>query len=378
MEVKVKTKEIKNAVTILKDVVSKIPPICKNVLIETTDDGIKLTTSDTYTTLVANITCDVIESGTVLVDANYLWQYLRAIKNDELVLYSSINLKDKLYLLTEDSAISIDLNELAKRFPNTAVVDDNCNFFSISAETLKNGISKVIHAASKDEIRPVMNGIFVDVMDESINFVASDSHKLFLYKGKYLEKNTNKGFILFKDSAKLILKILNKCPLETILFVKYNDKCEYTMITISTKVGNFTFGSQLIQGQYPNYKVVIPEHFEYKLTVNKDVLYKTVKELVPFTKNIKYNKIILQISKDNLKVIVNDSINDIFIERSIPCESNGEESIGISGKYLCEILESIDDDVVVFEFNGPDKMLSWKAESKDPNINVYVMPILLE
>ena len=135
-------------------------------------------------------------------------------------------------------------------------MSDDAETFTINSQVLMNGITRTIFATADDELRPVMNGIYLDIFPDEIVFVASDSHKLVRSKNVSVKTGMKASFILPKKPANLLKGIL---PKETgDVEVSFDDK------NAMFKLASFEVSCRLIEGRFPNYASVIPTQHIHK------------------------------------------------------------------------------------------------------------------
>ena len=119
----------------------------------------------------------------------------------------------------------------------------------VSSQTLKNGITNTLFATTNDELRPVISGVYTEITNESILFVATDAHKLVKYKRTDITTDDTVSFILPKKPLPL---------LKNSLINDGNVLIEYTETNAFFVFDEIELICRLIDGKYPNYEAVIP------------------------------------------------------------------------------------------------------------------------
>ena len=147
-------------------------------------------------------------------------------------------------------------------YPNPKPLkEDSSMSLTIDSEMLLSGINRTVFATADDELRPVMNGIYVDITAEDLTFVASDGHKLVRVTTTESKGDGRSSFILPKKPANLLKSIL---PRENgNVEVNFDENNAY--ITM----GNYKMGCRFVEGRYPNYNSVIPQNNTNSLILDR-------------------------------------------------------------------------------------------------------------
>ena len=181
-------------------------PILDYFLMELSGNELKVTTSDLETTLIGSITVDSVESeGTIAAPAKLMLDSLKEFS--ELPL--TIDVNDKNWEITinwKSGSLSIP-GASAVSYPAVPQLSAEKKELSMDVDTLVNGINKTIFATADDELRPVMNGIYINLAPGALTFVGTDAHKLVKYESETANEVTA-SFILPKKPANLLKSVL--------------------------------------------------------------------------------------------------------------------------------------------------------------------------
>ena len=171
-------------------------------------DQLKVTTSDLETTLVGQITVDNVESeGMIAAPAKQLLDSLKEFAEIPL----TIDCNDQTFeikLNWKSGSLSIP-GASAVSYPALPALAEDKKELTFDVDTLVNGINKTIFATADDELRPIMNGVYINIEPASITFVATDAHKLVKYSSEQPSELTA-AFILPKKPANLLKGMLLK------------------------------------------------------------------------------------------------------------------------------------------------------------------------
>ncbi len=158
------------------------------------------------------------------------------------------------------------------------------------------GINKTIFATADDELRPVMNGVYINFAPAGLTFVGTDAHKLVKYEAK-AETDLTASFILPKKPANLLKSVLLRE--EDAIEVRFDSK------NAVFKLKNHTLVCRLIEGNYPNYNAVIPTDNPNKVLVDRIELVNGIKR-VAVCSNPTTNLIRMDIGDNRINLTAQD------------------------------------------------------------------------
>ena len=234
-------------------------PILDYFLMELNGNTLKVTTSDLETTLIGSIEVDSVENeGTIAAPAKLMLDSLKEFP--ELPLVIEVNDKNwEIKINWKSGSLSIP-GASAVSYPAVPQLSAEKKELSMDVDTLVNGINKTIFATADDELRPVMNGIYINLAPNALTFVGTDAHKLVKYEAETPNEVTA-SFILPKKPANLLKSVL----------LKEDDAIEMAFDSKNAlfKLKSHTLVCRLIEGNYPNYNAVIPSNNPNKVLVDR-------------------------------------------------------------------------------------------------------------
>jgi len=254
-------------------------------------------------------------------------------------------------------------------YPMPKTVDESANKISIPAEILLNGINRCLFATANDEIRLVMNGIYVDIQPECIVFAGTDGRKLVRNRNHKVKSGITAGFILPKKVAAILKAVLSKDD-EDVQITFDSDKA-------SIKSEDMTMHFRLIEGRYPNYNAVIPESNPYSATVDRLSLASALKRVSVFC-NRSSGLVKLELSNNTLRLTGKDNEYATSAEEYLMCEySSNPISIGFSCQFLLEIANILDDDDLTVEVADPSRpgVIRPAQEDAEDEVLMLLMPM---
>ena len=314
-------------------------PILDYFLMELKGDELRVTTSDLETTLVGSIRVDGVESeGTIAAPAKLMLDSLKEFA--EMPLTIEVNDQNwEIRLSWKSGSLSIP-GASAVSYPAIPALSADCKELTLDVDVLVNGINKTIFATADDELRPVMNGVYINLEPQSVTFVATDAHKLVKYASETAAEATA-SFILPKKPANLLRGLLPKEDGE--ITVEFDDK------NVLFRLKNQVLICRLIEGNYPNYNAVIPANNPNKVFVDRLELLNAIRR-VAVCSNQSTNLIKLDISKGTINLTAQDLDFSVSAQESLPCDYEGEDIvIGFKSTFLIEILSNIETTTVLVE-----------------------------
>ena len=320
-------------------------PILDNFLFDLKDKTLTLTASDLEVTMVTSVNLENTDGeGTIALPSKILLEALK--KFPEQPLNFDINLDTYgVDIITEKgkfSVVGLDGDD----FPALPEIDSNeVKSLQINAEILNSGIIKTIFATANDELRPVMNGILIELSEGNMTFVASDSHKLVRYRRMDAKADFESSFILPQKPAGLLKNVLTKETGEVL--IQFDQKnARFTL-------PNYKLICRLVEGNYPSYNAVIPQNNPNRVVVDRVELFNTLGRVSLFS-NQASNLVKLQMSSNEMTVSAQDIDFSISAFEKISCQYDSEDmEIGFKSNFLAEIVDNISSSDIVVELSDP-------------------------
>lgn len=347
-------------------------PILDNFLFQLADADLTITASDLESTLITHMDLDNIEGeGTIAVPARLLIDTLKEFPEQPLTF--QINAENyRIEIFSENGKYSI-VGQSGEDFPEIPhVEEEETASVTVAPKILLKGVEKTLFATADDELRPVMNGIFVELSPENIGFVASDAHKLVRYRRADANADFESSFILPKKPAGLLRNLLPKE--ENQVKLEFDNKNAVYTLT------NYKLICRLVEGNYPSYNSVIPTKNPNKMVIDRLAFYNSVKRVSVFS-NQASNLVKLNIADNQLVVSAQDIDFSISAVERLNCEYDGEEiEIGFKSTFLLEILSNISASEVRLEMSDPSRaglLLPVETEEEAEDVLMLLMPMMI-
>ncbi|WP_163321870.1 MULTISPECIES: DNA polymerase III subunit beta [Draconibacterium] len=346
-------------------------PILDNFLFQLSETELTITASDLESTLITSLELDNIEGeGAIAVPAKLITDTLKEFPEQPLTFQIDGD-SYHVEIFSDNGKFSI-MGQNAEDFPEQPALDEEgASSIDVSHVVLQKGIEKTLFATADDELRPVMNGIYVELTPDFVSFVASDAHKLVRYRRLDAKAEFESSFILPKKPASLLKNLLPKEEFDVKL--EFDDKNAF--FTLS----NYKLICRLVEGNYPSYNSVIPTNNPNKMIIDRLNFFNTVKRVSVFS-NQASNLVKLNITDNQLVVSAQDIDFSISAVERINCEYEGEEiEIGFKSTFLQEILTNISTGDVKVEMSDPTRagLLLPAENDEDEDMLMLLMPMMI-
>jgi len=355
--------------SVVKGVASKTTmPILEGILIQTNDNDIKLTTYDLEIGIEYVMECEVKEQGSTVVNAIMFSEIIRKLPDTEISI--SINDKNLLEIECEGSLYKLATMN-PEEFPELPRIEVE-NSIEIEQNNLKNMIRRTIFAVSSEESRPIFTGCLFEIKENRLNLVAVDGFRLAL-RSTVLDNQTN------DFSAVIPGKTLNE--VNKIL----SDSFEPVKIGVSKnqalfELDNCKIVTRILDGEFLNYKSVIPSNWETRVRVNKNSIQNCFERISLISSSTieKEKKYPVKVSVEIGKVVISCTNQTGEAKEEIYVSTEGKNlEAGFNPKYFLDSLKAIDDEEVFIEFGT--KISPCIVKSVENNDYTYmILPIRLK
>ncbi len=374
MKFVVSSTELLNHLTAISRVISSKStlPILDNFLFNLEDSKLTITASDLETTLITWVELENTEGiGQIAIPAKLLIDTLKEFPEQPLTF--QLNTETfAIDIFSENGKFSI-VGQNGEEYPELPELHaGNATSVSMNHDVMLNGIVKTLFATADDELRPVMNGILIEISPENATFVASDAHKLVRYKRSDVKADIESSFILPKKPAALLKNLLPKEDFAVKL--EFDEKNAFFNLT------NFKVICRLVEGKYPSYNSVIPTNNPNKMVIDRLELYNTLRRVSVFS-NAASNLVRLKISGNQLVVSAQDVDFSISAVERLNCSYEGDEmEIGFKSSFLLEILSNLSTTEVKMELSDPTRagiLLPVEKELDEEDVLMLLMPMMI-
>jgi DNA polymerase-3 subunit beta len=345
-------------------------PILDNFLFKLEGNTLEITASDLETTLITRMNLDsASEEGAIAVPAKFLTEYLSKFSEQPLT-FSIDNNTFSIQIHSETGESNI-MGYDSEDFPQLPKLkQDMVSPLRLPAEVVLQGVSKTIFAAGEDELRPVMNGIFVEMNTDNLTFVASDSHKLVRYRRNDVKADKSGSFILPKKPASLLRSVLAKEQGD--VEISFDDK------NALFQLSEYTMVCRLVEGMYPAYNSVIPTNNPNKMIIDRVEFLGSLRRVAMFT-NQATNLVKIELKGNQFTIFAQDIDFSIAGHETLKCQYDGDNmNIGFKANFLSEILANLSSTDISLEMSDPSRaslVIPIQSEIEGEDILMLIMPM---
>lgn len=332
-------------------------PILANVLLQTADNRLSISATNLDIGITHRIGSKIEKTGSITVPARLMQDFVSSLPDGTLKLELTDN---KLHITTDQYNSSIN-GIAADDFPVMPAISAG-NSWKANAVELKKTLSQVVFAASSDDSRPVLTGVYFHTVSGELVAAATDSYRLAERK---LGKNKDSaGFLVPASAANDLLRIIDEADKE--VAVTHDDQ------QVLFQVGDITLVARLIEGNYPDYRKLIPTKFSTTAKLIRADFLNIAKVSALFAREAAGS---ITIKADDKKVSINAIASQLGENTaSAAAELKGSGEVTLNSRYLIDALNAFSGEKVEFCFNGKLEPCILRS-ADDPKYVHLIMPL---
>ncbi|GAB6431073.1 DNA polymerase III subunit beta [Bacillus luti] len=283
----------------------------------------------------------ILKTGTIVVPAKYFIEIIKKMPGD-IVIKS----KNEQTITIQSEEITLNLNGFsADEYPNVPSIDNHVEI-QMETEQLIEAFKQTAFAVAKNESRPVLTGVHIELDHNKLICAATDSHRLAI-RETLISTNMKASCIVPSATVNELLKLIN-------------NNLEFVTIYLSESHIIFTFGtttlySRLIEGKYPNISNLIPNEFQTVIHMDRKKILQGVDRSSLLASEWANNNVNLEIiNESTIKVSSNASQIGKISETQQIDTIRGEKQLNISfdGRFMVDALRAIKEETVTLSFGG--------------------------
>lgn len=347
---------------VIKAAAVKSPnPILECIKLKAEEDSLTLSATDLALSIEKKISADVKIEGEVVVPGRVFSEFVKKLSNDQIELS-----------LTDDNRLKISYTDsegffqcLNKdEFPHLKKIDSS-EYFDILNNDLKEIINKTIFSVAMDDARPILKGSLFEIINRTLTVVSLDGYRLALATKPLVENSADFSFVIPGKSLLEISRILEPNDETIRVYIQKN----YIMIDLgTTKVI-----TRLLDGDFINYKQVIPTSVTTTITINKDQLEEGIERASLLARMDKNNLVKFEIKDSLLTLTSNSEVGNITENITVALEGK-EITIAFNARYFSECLRNISDEFVKINFSSPIAPCTISS-SEDKDYLYLILPV---
>ena len=364
MELSVTQENLSRALSAVSRVASSRTqlPILSNILFRT--DGTRLLVAATNLEVAATqyVGAKIAKHGSITVPARLVTEFVSSLPKgqiDLVVTGDQLTLTSGRYKSTINGAV-------ADEFPELPTIDESSSIqYSITTDDFKQAVSQTIITASSDSTRPILTGVYWHSHEGHLYLVATDGYRL--AERRLVETSSEVSAIIPTQTLQEVLRTLSEgVEAVEVLF----DETQ-----VRFRCGDAEVVSRLIDGNFPDYRKLIPEKPSIVGTLSKEDFVRITKISGLFARDSGGGVTIVLDSTEGTVSIhsIASELGENTSEAAATVSEDG--SITLNSRYLSEALAVIDGDTIIFGFSGKLSAALLKTDEKDPNYQHIIMPL---
>ncbi|KGF46477.1 DNA polymerase III subunit beta [Veillonella montpellierensis DNF00314] len=316
------------------------------IYITTKQNQVELQGNDFELGIKITIDATIIEPGTLVVGSRYFQELIRKLPSDTIQLQQQEGTNTlKITAASSDfSLVTLHQND----FSLVEQIHDE-HHIDIYSMDLKELITLTNYAAATDDDRPVFSGALLEINNNEITMVATDTHRMAVKKITIPESAaTSTRFII---PTKTLAEVSRLLPVDAPSIIRII----WNRTQIVFLFDSIYIISRLIEGIYPDYTKVIPAQFDSSAIVNRREFAGAVDRVSLLAKDISYN--VIRYDWHEQHVILSSQNSEVgMAKEEVPCEFKGKPfTISFNGRYISDILRHSTGELIhlYLKENGP-------------------------
>ncbi len=338
--------------------------VLSGVLLEAKSDGAMVSGTDMEISIKAPLVGRVEEVGAVVLPARIITDIAKNLPAHEVTIEQRLG-ENQVEVRAGESLFMLHAMP-SSDFPQFPVFPLE-NGFTLEKNAFLETIHRVAPSASKDETRPVLTGVLIHVTKNSVKMVATDSYRLSVKETAIVTSITDRVEAIIPARSLTELARVGAASTADRISVVPNEN------QVLFDIGGVSLISRLIDGQFPNYRQLLPERFESEIEVDREELMDVVRRVGLLAQR---NAPLRLRFADNSLTVAAESQDVGRARESLPVRYDGEElEIGFNPEFLHEGLAAVSGQRAVIQLISPLRPAMLKGD--DTDFVYLIMPIRL-
>ena len=332
--------ELSEAISVVSKAISNktTSQILEGIKMVCADDKLILSATDLEMSIEKTIRAEVETCGETVVPGRLFGEYIKKLTNEQIEC--ELNERNQLRISYTDSEGTLQCMDIAE-FPQLREVEKN-SFFEIQKEDFKALINNVFYAVAQDDSRPILKGVLLETTGNQIKAVAVDGCRLSIANKTLVNSTADFKIIVPGKNIYEIMKMMdNEGSIK--IFIHSNN--------IMVDFGDTIVITRLIDGQFINYRQIVPKDFATTVTINKEQLEDAIDRASVLSRIDKNNLVKFDIREKNLMLTSNSEIGNTKENITVGVKGN-DLNISFNSKYFSDCLRVIDNPYVKMNFNS--------------------------
>lgn len=337
-------------------------PILNNILLRTDKTRLLIAATNLEIAETHKIGAKIVSHGSITVPARLIADFVTSLPKAPVTLTvkgNKLTIKSGTYTSTINGVI-------ADEFPELPTIDEESSIqYSLVTDDFKEAVNQTIIAASNDVTRPVLTGVYWHSFEGSLYLVATDGYRL--AERKLVKTNSDVSAIIPAQTLQEVLRTLTDAISEVeVLF----DETQ-----VRFRIGEAEIISRIIDGNFPDYRQLIPKELSSEATVKKDDFVR-VTRLAGLFARVSGGGVTLRLDQEKSTLSLHSIASELGENTSeVKAKISQDGVITLNSRYISDALGVIAGNSIAFGFNGKLSASVLKEDSKDPNYVHIIMPL---
>lgn len=337
-------------------------PILSNILLRT--EGNRLLVAATNLEIAATyyIGAKVIKQGSITLPARLISEFVGSLPKGTV----DLSVKTTRMTITSGNYTSVLNGVDADEFPELPAIDEEkAVIYNIATPDLKQALGQTVITSSSDSTRPVLTGVYWHSLDGALYLASTDGYRL--SERKLMDTKSEIAAIVPTSSLQEVLRTINDHVDE--VEILFDDT------QVRFRVGEAEITSRLIDGNYPDYRQLVPKESETNITIKTDDFARTVKIASLFARE-SGGSITLSADKEKQELSIHSIASELGENTSVAsAEISSDGQVTLNSRYVSDALSVLDGDVISFRFSGKLSPCVLSVQEKDCNYIHIIMPL---
>lgn len=369
MKLEINSDVLNKCLSSIKGVIDANPtiPALENFLFEAAEDKLTVTASNMKSSISATMEADVHAPGKAAIPAKKLMDTLGNLPDHPLT-FTVDEAKESVAIKSFNGRYKLT-GESPDDFPRMEKPLENEFKIEIGSKALVLAIKATLFAASSEEVRPVLNGVYIHLGKEEATFVATDGSRLVRCRLPFVKAEKETGVVVHKKALTLLNAAL---PKENVKVT-----CRFSAYYAVFEFGNVKLTCRLIDDKYPKYENAIPESSPHSVLVERQELAKAFRCAIIYART-STRQVGVKIDGDELLVFAEDAdFGHKSLERHLYPHDGEPVETSFNGKLFAELLEHLPYDRVRLNYSVRNKPFLITPEEEDPDNGIEVLTLIM-
>lgn len=316
-----------------------VNPVLEGVFLTAKGKTLTVYASDTEISIKKTINADIIEEGTALLPGRFFGEYMRKLSDQQVELFT--NEKNQLRIKYGDSEGFVQL--LDKTEYPFAEQEKGDYKVTILQKDIKDAIEKTIFSVAQDDTRPVLKGCLMELEGKRMTMVALDGYRLALIKKPLTEEIAAKNVIVPARSLYEASRLMDSQDKQAEIYV--------TGKRIVFDLQDAEVTAHLINGEFVNYRQILPDNYVTNLTVNKKLFEESLDRAGLASRQEKNNLIKLEVKEKVITISATSELSNV--KENLAINLKGKDiTIAFNAKYLADCLRVMENEFIKINFTS--------------------------